>query len=224
MNLLLILLGIIIVLVLYYVYIWYFSTRSFTSLINLKNNNPIIQPTYIASPASTKFAFGTWLFVQSLPSAETVLFNFRSNETNKCVLKITSAGILRANIDGISTNFEFNDAQNPISLSKWIYLVISVNDKFADLYLDGKLVKTQQFQGSVVSADPKTAIISFSPSITNIYLSKLMRWATPLDSLTVWDYYMEGNGASDQGLFGSNHLGITISNTSDNDRKYYKVV
>lgn len=101
------------------------------------------------------------------------------------------------------------------TLQRWVYLVISVDNLFVDLYLDGKLVKSvkmvnppYQDNTNVVNTTITAAMAKSLTAVNFGYLpgtiiANFQRWETPLDPQSVWNYYMQGNGQTNK-LFNYN--------------------
>jgi hypothetical protein len=94
------------------------------------------------------------------------------------------------------------------TLQRWVYLVVSVDNQFVDLYLDGKLVKSVKmvntaFQDtsnavstSITATDAKSLAAVCFGLFPGVIIANFQRWETPLDPQSVWNYYMQGNGQS----------------------------
>ena len=68
---------------------------------------------------------------------------------------------------------------------------MTINNRAMDIYLDGKLVKSQTM---TVQKTSDKSIIKFGGG--DIYIAEFERLATPIDPQTAWDRYMAGNGGS----------------------------
>lgn len=221
MNYLLIILGIVIVLIVYYIYLWYTSAASLTSQINLINSNTPIANSMISNPTSAKYTFGAWIYVQSLTNSTVNILKYSDPTNDYFKLFIDTTGVLNVSVrksDNSTSTFKYT---NRLPLQRWSYITVCVNEQYVDLYLDGKLISTLQFAGPAAPATATTTI-QFGNSPSNIYLSKMMRWSTSLDATTIFKNYMEGNGTPAENIFGSYHVGISITN--DDYKKYYKIV
>jgi hypothetical protein len=254
MNVLLIVLGIIIVVLGYVLYMSFQSAPSI-KLLELKDATKV-KAAYISTATfpqvgtSTRFAYGVWIYANQLGNAtgkqQQIFYTLAAgalgdptstkdyttsnsgagnpNYTFVVYLEPTTptlhCGICTAadktNVAETScptgsaackSTFDVKITDN-FTLQRWVYLVISVDNQFVDLYLDGKLVKsvkmnntTYQDTANVVSTTITTtqaktmAAVNFG-CIDGVILANFQRWETPLDPQSVWNYYMRGNGQS----------------------------
>jgi hypothetical protein len=249
MNVLLIVLGIIIVILAYVLYLSYQSAPSvkFMDLGDKVNStkNWISTATYPTVGTSSRFAYGVWIYANQLGQSATQQIIFctiksgasitvpttaatsydNTNATNYTFIVYLSpnlptlhCGIMTngktiekscttASSSGCAGNFDVVITDN-FTLQRWVYLVVSVDNQFVDLYLDGKLVKsvkmnntTYQDITNVVSSTISTndaknlRAVNFG-YIPGIMIANFQRWDAPLDPQSVWNYYMQGNGQS----------------------------
>jgi len=90
-----------------------------------------------------------------------------------------------------------NEIMTNFPLQKWVCVMVSVDNKIVDLYIDGKLVRSQQLSEQP-TATTDAFMIHFSNDANDVkgYLAKLERYAEPMDPGTAWSKYMEGNGGN----------------------------
>lgn len=154
--------------------------------------------------AATNFAYSVWFFVQD--------WNYRYGEDKILFRRTGSASTGTASIQpGPLVFFDKRDNAIQIQLScatdasqymthtcrvanipiqKWVHLVVSVNGRSLDVYVDGKLVKTCLMPGV---ANVATSDVSLTPGggfagIT----AKFQYYPQPLNPQEVWDLYAKG--------------------------------
>lgn len=183
------LLGIALVVLMYVLYLYtYGQTASLASEMNL--NGTIADISVTASPLTTRFAVGTWIYINTWNSTATTpimtytcggsqLFQL-SLAQNKPTLNLTLG---TATTIAIRENFP---------LQKWVYVVFSVDNTFVDLYLDGKLIKSVQLTNALTPSGQ--GVMSMGKA--DIMLAKVYRWTKPLAPNDVWNEYLKGNGQS----------------------------
>jgi hypothetical protein len=135
----------------------------------------------IISPTPTVFAYLT------NPTNTTEIPDDASDTTNKRQKTIT-----------VSNNFP---------LQKWVYITVSVDNTIADIYLEGKLVKSLPI--------PLTAPDMEKPVVFGggfqAYISQFQRWTTELDPQTVWDTYMKSSGGNSlTGMVGNYNINLSL--------------
>lgn len=210
---------IVVILVLVYVLYAYFTDGA-TELVQTANLSTTIPPiTSIARPNSTRYAHSVWLYV-----------NTWDNNANKTILSRdnhfrlyldNSSPTLKLDVRMNDNSDETMLITNNFPLQKWVNITISMDNQFADAYIDGKLVRSQRFykqsenQSGVSPVMPPGKEVSLylgNKDVSNFdaYASLLKRWTEPVDPKTVWDNYMKGNGSSKMAS-ALNDIGIDLS-------------
>jgi hypothetical protein len=99
-----------------------------------------------------------------------------------------------------------------IPLQKWVHLVISINGKTQDTYIDGKLTKTQILQGLANIVDNENVYITPMGGF-NGWTSNFQYFSTPLNPQQVWNIYKQGySGSFLSSLSNSFNLTVTVNN------------
>ena len=102
-------------------------------------------------------------------------------------------------------------------LQKWVNLIVSLNGRTLDVYIDGKLVRTCILPG-VAKVDPNANINITPGGGFNGYTSNLQYFAYPLNPQEAYNIYKEGPGTSR--LFGFfDKYQLKISYLVDNQEK-----
>ena len=145
MNTLAFVLGIFIVILLYILY-KFFSQKSVTLVETSSLNENQDAITIKNNPTSTRYAYGVWIYINSwytTTSGSTTKKIFARNNnvelyfednspTLKCKVYTTS---------GTGTSEEFTITDN-FPLQKWSQVIVSADNSYFDIYIDGKLVKS----------------------------------------------------------------------------------
>jgi hypothetical protein len=79
-----------------------------------------------------------------------------------------------------------------LPLQKWVHFAVRYKDSVLETYLNGKLIKTVYYPG-LIRTYSKTADLEVGGNV-NGYLTKLRRLTEPLNSIRIWESYLEGNG------------------------------
>ena len=221
MDLILVFLGIILVIVLYY-----FLSSSETTVLSNKLDLSIPQTSIskekISEPSSRKYSYEMWVY----------LYNFNGN-SNYIVSRASSSGSgknIGLKIDSSSpklileytatatgaTSIKTVPITDNFPLQTWAHVIVSVDDKYIDVYMNGKLIKSIQ---DTIETPSATATIDYG--IVNCYLAKLSRSVLPTDPQTAWDKYSAGNGENPFAKYLSS-FGLTMT-LKKNDQDYSKV-
>ena len=227
MDYTIVILGVIVVILIYILY-RYFSTTSttLTTKADLKTVHPAIP---ITNATSVRYAYGVWVYVNS----------FTGGNYKPIFQLPTSANTISAATTVVMTGNNIQlylDKTNPIlycniltttptpqiqitpnfPLQTWVYVVISVDNNYADFYLNGKLIKSIQLVA------PQTQITAVTPQIfigdtvagTDIQIAGFYRWSKPLNPQEVWSNYLAGNGNPMSSMISS--FGMNVALVKDN--------
>lgn len=175
MNVTAIVLGILLFISIYVLYLYLSPAyTSLTTTASLMANTPPL--TALDSPTSPRYAYGLWLYVNSWNNTSDYKYIFYRNNNIKLYLDKTQLNLY---LDIYMQNGAwFSDPANngtPILITnnypiqKWCYIVISVDNNFIDCYLDGKLVLSQKtYISSSPSSSPTPSNGSSSSSETTL--------------------------------------------------------
>ena len=229
MDYTIVILGVIVVILIYILY-RYFSTTSttLTTKADLKTVHPAIP---ITNATSVRYAYGVWVYVNSftggnykpifqLPTSASTISAASTTvmtENNIQLYLDKTNPILYCNILTTTTTPQIQITPN-FPLQTWVYVVISVDNNYADFYLNGKLIKSIQLAG------PQTQITATTPQIfigdtgvgvkPDIQIAGFYRWSKPLNPQEVWSNYLAGNGNPMSSMISS--FGMNVALVKDN--------
>jgi len=215
-NYTLIILGTILVII---IYILYYTIKnkgvSVTKKIYLNETNSDVPMNTLVNPLSQNYFYSLWVYVNVL-STESTLFTIEKTSalTTFFKLYITTDSKLMYQITktdaGHALPLEIqNEIMTNFPLQKWVYIIVSVDNKVADLYIDGKLVRSQNLNDPKPPA--KDSTIKY-PTRVDAYISKFERQAVPMDPATAWSNYMAGNGGNYlSSLISSYGMNVTLT-------------
>jgi len=219
----------IIVVILVVILFYYFSSSSttLTASASLKTISPGITP--IVNPTYTSYSYGIWLYINSWDAnANKTIFSRSGNirlyldkntPTLKCDITTTSSATPPTQTVTITDNFP---------IQKWTYVIVSMDNQFMEIYLDGKLVLSTRIftpaSGTTAAIMPKppteTPPVYLGNSDTTInaqftpfdaYIAKFTRNTTAMDPQTAWNNYMSGNGGNAiTNMFSSYNVNLNI--------------
>lgn len=231
MNTIIIILGAVLILVIVYmIFQDYFTGKTkLTKQLHLANENPgNVQGTDLSIPNASNVTYSVWIYVASWSTSQEKIIFSRDNDvhlhfdSNSASLKATIHGIMNGNtITNAAGGIEPKTIEitNNFPVQKWVCVLISIDNVIADIYLDGKLVKSVQFSDATSPGTPQTIATTEDDPIKfgswDCYISKFERNPRVTDPKTAYDKYMEGNGGSNLG----NALGnfnVKFAITKDN--------
>lgn len=201
MNPTVVILGAILLVVIYVLYtVISEKGKSVVKKAYLNEANAPISYNTLKNPKSSRFCFSSWVYIEELKDTGlTKLFRVKKDSSNdffSLYCKSDASLYYDILLDGATVTTE-NEIMTNFPLQKWVCVMVSVDNKIVDLYIDGKLVRSQQL--SKQPTDTTDAfMIHFSNDANDVkgYLAKLERYAEPMDPGTAWSKYMEGNGGN----------------------------
>ena len=223
MNYTLIVLGIVVAILIYVLYL-YFSddSQEVTDYHDLSESAMIIQQKDLKNQNSARYAYGIWVYVNSWNStAEKVIFRRQSEGGPADSLKVSlneQSPTLKVTLRDTGGNPYEVFVTNNFPIQKWVYLVVSVDSTLVDTYLDGKLVKSHQVTPNTGSTLTVPGGILTSDSQFNAYAARFKRWTHPINPQTVYDEYMKGNGQGS--MIGAYGVDVSILKDNIEERKF----
>ena len=217
------------ILVLLYVLYAYYTDSSSELVQTASLLTPVPAISDISGPKNTRYAHSVWIYVNTWDNnTDKVIFSRADNlklylDKTSPVLKL-DVTMNNNTTDNPST--ETMIITNNFPLQKWVNVMISMDNQFADAYIDGKLVRSQRFfkkienNGSAIPIVPPGKEVSLYLGNQNgnfdAYATQFRRWTTPIDPETAWDVYMKGNGSSKMAS-ALNDIGIDLSILQNNE-------
>ena len=208
MNYLFIILGIVVVIILYFVYSYLFPSKNKVANKNyLANGVKDVSFEKLENPSSEKYSLEVWIYANNLNGTDTATRSTDgaftapggiSANVSGCIFQVMTGTSSCYNLDlfNDATLAFYNSGTTPVvtvpnfPLQRWVYVVISVDNKLVDIYLDGKLIRSVK-SSSTITAPTAQSIFKFGTG--DIYIAGMNRTATVTDSNTVFKNYMQGN-------------------------------
>jgi hypothetical protein len=152
MNAIAIILGIVIIILIYVLYKYFTSTATTlqSSLVDLKISQPEI--TKITNPTNTQYAYGLWVYVNNWDAGSNKVFFSHQGVLNVYLLKDQPS--LCVDVTMSDKNIKSTIITQNFPLQKWVYIIVSLDNQFLDVYLDGKLVKSARLSNTSGSTFP----------------------------------------------------------------------
>lgn len=207
-NLTNIVLGIVVLVVLYVVYIYFFQSSRVT-LLNQHDARQIqvIQPSSLPTGTNADYTYSVWIYISNwnYRFGETKVIFGRTDQNNQPAPSLTlapSENNLHCTVETYpSSGTDANQGtthtcsiQN-IPIQKWTNIIVTLNNRTLDMYLDGKLVRTCVLPGvpKVSSSSP----VSVTPNGGfSGYVSNFQYLAKSVNPNEAYSIYKEGNGGA----------------------------
>ena len=189
---------VILFIILLYVLSWLFSTgRTLSNLADAKTA-VVIPSTSLKNGGSTNYAYSIWIYVDdwayrygqekiiflrgAIGSIFTPAISLMPND-NTAVITMTTA----------SEPFECNVPNIP--LQKWTNLIVTLNNKSLDAYINGKLVKTCVLPDVPVVNSEASVYLTPDGGFSG-YTTRFQYWSTPISPQEAWNVYKKGPGGN----------------------------
>jgi len=227
MNPTIIILGIILIILIFFLVRYFTNTSS--NLTKTANLNTAIAGIKVNNPQATRYAYGIWVYVNTWNSSVThTIFN-RANNINLYLDKNAPTLKCKMNMsDGTVSTMTITDN---FPLQKWVCIIISVDNLFVDAYLDGKLTQSMKFLNVTQTNNVYNMVgINQPPDVNTLmnignapsnvgwdaYIAQFQQWSSgPINPQTAWSFYMSGNGTNPLSSVLGNY-GINIQLLKDN--------
>jgi hypothetical protein len=222
-----IILGIVIFIIVYYIYTW-FTSGATVLLSSLRpGNSPLtLTPNTLPGSGNTNnYTYSLWFYVND--------WNYRFGEAKTILQRQDSTGMASPLItlgpmqNNLTTQVAcypnqrskgaaqtFNCVVDNIPIQRWVNVTISVNGRTMDTYMNGKLVRTCVLPGVVKTNG--TAPINITPDGGfSGWTSNIRYYAYSINPQQAWNIYTDGYGGSILGnIF--NKYRIKVSFLEDN--------
>jgi hypothetical protein len=214
-----IVLGIIIVIILYVLYLYYFGDSSKKSLVGMHDaTTPALVSAGSMPPgASVNYTFSIWVYVSD--------WNYGIGKFKPIFVRGQKTADLEdppycpmVKFDKNLNNIVIEQAVYPkgvetpkleqatlenVPLQKWTNIIMSINNRALDIYLDGKLIKTKYFDGvPMVNSEADLVLTpnsSGNPEYADGfkgYTAKFMYYARSVNPREAYEIYQEGYGSN----------------------------
>lgn len=199
-----IVLTIVVVIVLYFLYLYFFGDGKDKTLVHSQDarGQSTVSPASMPTGSSSDYTFSIWFYVNDWNyriGQEKVIFERLATSTNKPAPSVT----LGANTNNVNISLETYTQSGgttistcqvtDVPLQRWVNLIMSINGRALDLYIDGKLVRT-----CILSGPPKTynnTPISVTPGGGfSGYVSNFRYIANAINPSQAYNIYKEGFG------------------------------
>jgi len=205
-----ILLGVVVILIIYFVYIYVFKDSSSTNLYsggNAKNAKIIKAAKLPGNPASVSYTYSIWIYINSWQyqygTIKPIFYRSASAEKTPnptTMLPELSLGgttndiSIGVGIQGTPASSETWTVSN-IPLQKWCNITITTTTRAVDTYIDGKLVNTHTLPGVPITSE--NANIHLTPNGGfDGEIAKFRYYSRTINPREAYEIYREGPGSN----------------------------
>lgn len=214
MNWSLVLLGVVLLVLAYFMYQW--LTGSITSAVQntyMKTQLAPIPITNYSGPTSARCAYSFWIFINKLSSGDTTIFTLDEKAG-------TPPSLLSVYVDSssslkIGVGADVYKVTDSFPLQKWERIDISFDNTTMDVYLSGKLLRSFKLKANLAS----TTGASINFGAIDAYISGFGRQSSPMDPSKSWSNYMAGNQSFAGAMIPSYGVSIELTKDSVSQKK-----
>ena len=195
MNYTLIILGVILLVIIYVMFVSLSGKPGGAPKIvtlNASSTNPNVPFSAMSNPASSRYYLSFWVTVENLASA-TDIFSIKKSDTDILKVGFKSDATLTYTV----SNKEHTIMQN-FPIQKWVHVILSIDGNVIDMYIDGKLIRSEKLTTPPTAPNKdNTNIIFAQPTSTSvIHIANFERNPTSMDPSLAWSIYLAGNGGN----------------------------
>lgn len=207
MNITVIVLVTIVLILLYGLFVMYYFGKKSTlisSKLYLKQDTKTIQLTTDQYPAYKTFSYSLWVYMnQDITSLFNIMYFTKDSATTVTYTNDTLGGTgvfglyLKDNNLYLCTGDSSNNIMTPFTKQRWVNIFInSFENEYYEVYINGKLIKTIKSDANIPAPTTNSFISLGDSTKKDVVITKLVRFTKTLDSYSVWNNYLEGNGMS----------------------------
>lgn len=203
-----IILAVVLIVVLYLVYYYFFRNKLDQTLITLQDARAqqVIAASSLPAGPSTNYTFSIWFYVNDWNyryGQDKIIFGRMDQDGSVAPLVQFSSSINNIEVS-LATYPSTGSSSAPVTttcsvddvpLQRWTNLILSLNDRALDLYLDGKLVSTCLMPG-VPKMNPSSNIYVCPDGGFSGYVSNFRYVADSVNPSQAYNIYKSGYGGS----------------------------
>jgi hypothetical protein len=195
MNILLLIVGFLIVV---YVLSWIFSgTKTLNNFASAKTEL-VIPSTSLPAGNSINYSYSIWIYIDD--------WNYRYGQEKIIFLRGSLNSVFMPSLSlaptdntlqiTVSTEDEpFESSVPNIPLQQWTNIIVSLNNKSLDTYINGKLVKTSILP-SIPKVDANASLYLTPRNGFSGYTSRFNYWSDAINPQEAWNVYKSGPGGN----------------------------
>ena len=195
MNLLLIIVGFLVVV---YLLSWLFNGTKTLSKFASAKTALVIPADSLPPGTNVNFTYSIWIYIDDWSyryGEEKVIFSRGTLGTSFMPALSLAPTENNLNVTMSTENGPFETIVPNIPVQQWVNLIVSLNTRSLDMYLNGKLVRTSVLPG-MPKMDP-TAPMNLTPNNGfSGYTSRFNYWNDTINPQEAWNVYKNGPGGN----------------------------
>ena len=207
MSLLVILLLLIIIFMVFFqIFNYYKNKTAINGGYYLKSGIPQVKYEDLKDSGTSVYCLELWIYANSVNGAANYvvgtkgttdnssgnIFQIKTGTDNILSLDLYKNGSAYLNYGKTTSSSQI--ITDNFQVQRWEYVVINVNNKFIEIYLDGKLLKSINSKDTNFIAPTNTSVIDFGTG--DIFIYQFNRYTKTMNSTEVSKKYLAGNNLS----------------------------
>lgn len=208
MNPKMVVLGIAMFLVLFFLYRLLLGNRTAT-ITNLKYDSQLEPYSFgsLNTPNSTRFSYYVWIYVNNVdPSIDENIFTVRdttyvhaTNNPKGDILRLYMKNTTDLFADVLLSDSSISPVQltSNFPMQSWQQVIVSFDNTHLDIYHNGKFLKSTRFNNTKLPAKTTNAsTVNFGTTRSDINIKLFSVLEYPMDPQTAWNKYLEDSKSS----------------------------
>ena len=202
-----IVIGVVIVILIYLLYMYFFGDSSRTFLVGLHDaTQELAVPASAITPGPTAdFTYSIWVYVSNWDAGIPKVIFQRQGEGNTAASPLVAFSANMNNVDVTLATYSTTTGEPPqtatctienVPLQAWTNIIMTLNGNALDLYLDGKLVRTCILPGVPKMQTTGDLVLTPSGKSFQGYTSSFQYFARAMNPREAYAIYREGYGGS----------------------------
>ena len=197
MNISSLLLTIVGFLVVVYILSYVFNGKKTLSNFASATTELVVPATSLPSGTTVNYTYSIWIYVDDWTyryGQEKVIFSRGATDLMPALSLAPNENDLHVTM-AITDDQPFDTVVPNIPIQKWTNLIVSLNTRTLDIYVNGKLVRTSVLPG-MPKLDPTTGLNLTPRGGFSGYTSRFNYWSDTINPQEAWNIYKSGPGGN----------------------------
>lgn len=192
-----VLIGVIAFILIVYILSWAFGSGANLSDYSDATVETIIPTSKMSNPTSANYSFSIWVYISDWSGSygkPKVVF---SRDVARPLVTLGALENTLTTTVKLQTGATAQCVIQNIPIQKWTNIIVTVNDRALDTYMNGKLVKTCVLPSLPVPPSADKAMVYLTPKggFTG-YTARFKYWPDPINPQEAWNVYRNGPGGN----------------------------
>jgi hypothetical protein len=184
-----------------YAITWMFTKTKTLSNYNIASEPQLFEPTALSSPDSSNYSYSIWVYISSWDTGNTKNIFKRSYTSGTTTIYFphvyldTQDNKLMVKVSDTSASKYTECSVMNVPIQTWTNIIVSMNTKVLDIYVNGKLLKTCITSGVPSFNKDGKVELTPAPSFTG-YTARFIYSPNVTGPEDAWNIYKSGPGGN----------------------------